>query len=58
MTDEVTAAAPAQAHVDVAEPTMEERAKALVAEFEHAHKHNAPVTPAIIAELKAIFGLE
>jgi len=56
MTDEVNAAAPLHAHADAHDPTMEERAKTLVADFEHAHKHNAPVTPSMLTELKAVLG--
>lgn len=39
---------------EVAELSHEDRAKALHAEFEHAAKHNAPVTPAMLKELKAL----
>jgi len=41
-------------HVEQAEPTLEERAKTLVADFEHAHKHNSPIAPSMIKELKAL----
>jgi len=58
--DEVTAkiagtapieAAPAGAE---AEPSVHDRAHALVAEFEHAMANNAPVTLPMIRELKAL----
>lgn len=38
------------------EPTREERAAALLAEFEHAMVHNAPITAPMMAELRELLG--
>lgn len=35
-------------------PEMAEAKKALVADFEHAHKNNAPVTHSMLERLKAL----
>lgn len=40
-----------------AEPSLEDRARALVAAFSHALEHNAPRTTAELAELKSLLGV-
>jgi hypothetical protein len=46
--------AKAGGYVEEPLPSMRERVEALVASFEHAMAHNAPVTPAMMAEMKAL----
>jgi|HubBroStandDraft_6_1064221.scaffolds.fasta_scaffold3306531_2 hypothetical protein len=39
-------------------PSMTERAQAAVHDLEHACRHNAPVSVAMIAEIKALLGVK
>jgi hypothetical protein len=39
---------------EVMQPTIAERKEALIHSFEHAAKHNAPVTPEMLNELRAV----
>jgi hypothetical protein len=58
MTEEVkTDEAPKTEFVPEPEPTREERAATLIAEFEHAHAHNAPVSLGMLAELRDLLGV-
>lgn len=50
------AEAPANVPAAAPEPTHAERAVALIAEVEHAHATNSPLTAAMVAELKALLG--
>lgn len=54
MTEGEAATSAMAGKVEPPEPTREERAGALFAQFEHAHKHNAPLTPPMIQELKVL----
>lgn len=53
-TDGEAASAAMAGTVEAAEPTRAERARALVADFEHAHRNNGPMTLGMIAELKVL----
>lgn len=55
-TDEA-AAAHAERIANTPPPTKEERAAILIAEFEHAHAHNAPVSLGMLAELRDLLGV-
>lgn len=50
--------AAASASAPEPEPTHEERSHRLVADFEHAMKHNAPMTMAMARELRSLLGVE
>jgi hypothetical protein len=56
-TEAMTDEAPKTEFVPAPEPTREERAAVLVAEFEHAHAHNAPVSFVMLAELRDLLGV-
>ena len=47
----------ANGYQEEAAPTRDERAAALVDAMEHAVKHNAPVTLAMVAELRDLLGV-
>lgn len=44
----------ANGYVEPEPPSREERVTALIDHMEHARKHNSPVDPAMIAEMKAL----
>ena len=44
-------------YVAPAEASREDRAAAVVADLEHAMKHNGPVSPAVLAEVKDLLGV-
>lgn len=41
-------------YVEPTPPSRDERVSALIADVEHAMAHNAPMTPAILTEMKAL----
>lgn len=43
---------------EMAQVSTADRAKALVDQFHHAAKNNAPVTPPMLTELKALLGVK
>ena len=52
--DDPMAKAVAHGYVEPAAPSHEERVKALIGDFEHAMANNAPMTQAMLTELKAL----
>lgn len=65
MTDEVATAAPADetlakaianGYVEPVPPSREDRVKMLISDVEHAMANNAPIAPAMLAEMKALLG--
>lgn len=42
---------------EIMRPSLAERSAALVESFEHAARHNAPVTPAMLKEMRDVLGV-
>jgi len=52
--DEPMEKAKANGYVEPPAPSRDQRVNALIAEVEHAMAHNAPLTVAMLAEMKAL----
>lgn len=52
--DDPMAKAVANGYKEEPPPSLRARVEAMIASFEHAMAHNAPVTPAMMAEMKAL----
>lgn len=55
--EEKLARAKANGYKEAPEMSREDRAKAIVAALEHAIQHNAPVTLAMVAEVRDLLGV-
>lgn len=52
--DDPMAKAVANGYKEEPAPSLRARVEAMIASFEHAMAHNAPVTPAMMTEMKAL----